>query len=89
MFKSGEKRRHLFKKGDFVVWNHWKSRSNLLIKDHGIVLKVTKSHRRNIGADGRLLPGRQPIDVWKALVLFSNGEKDELPLVCLKHYGKE
>jgi len=96
MLKSGEKRKHLFKRGDAVVWRHWipdHLRTGLkdrdLIEDRGIVLKVRKHRRWNFGADGKLLAGKQSVDVWKALVLFSSGEQDELPLVCLKHYGED
>ena len=98
MLKSGEKRKDLFKKGDFVVWWHWKiafdkahtdADYNVLIEDRGVVLEITKQHRSNILSDGTRIKGRQSIDVWKANVLFTSGTQNELPLVCLKHFGED
>jgi len=98
MLKSGAKRKDLFKKGDFVVWRHWyqaygkvhtDADYNVLVEDRGVVLKVKKDHRSNILSDGTRIKGRQSIDVWKAEVLFASGERDELPLVCLKHFGED
>tara|TARA_R110000765_G_scaffold340194_1_gene430232 strand:- start:1223 stop:1510 length:288 start_codon:yes stop_codon:yes gene_type:complete len=93
MLKSGEKRKDLFKKGDFVVWRHWQvdygrallhGREEILIEDRGVVLEITKQHRSNILHDGSRFLGRGPIDVWKAVVLFTSGTRSELPLVCLE-----
>ena len=98
MLKSGEKRKDLFKKGDFIVWRHWKVRyeddswtkkTDELIEDRGIVLEITKHHRSNILPDGTRMKGHKSIDVWKAEVLFTSGTRSELPLVCLKRYGED
>ena len=98
MLKSGEKRKDLFKKGDFVVWRHWRLRyaddswsnkTNELIEDRGVVLEITKRHRSNILPCGTPITGRSSIDVWKALVLFTSGERSELPLVCLQKVNNE
>ena len=98
MLKSGEKRKNLFKKGDFVVWRHWRLRyaedswtnkTNELIEDRGVVLEITKHHRSNILPDGTRIKGHKSIDVWKAVVLFTSGTRSELPLVCLKRYGED
>lgn len=98
MLKSGEKRKDLFKKGDFVVWRHWRvvydhstslRTKDVFIEDRGIVLEITKRHRSNILPCGTPITGRSSIDVWKALVLFTSGERSELPLVCLQKVNDE
>jgi len=98
MLKSGATRKDLFKKGDLVVWRHWQMEypqgefingRNVLIEDRGIVLEITKQHRSNKLPDGTLIKGRDSIDVWKAVVLLTNGTQSELPLVCLKRYGED
>ena len=88
----GEKRKDLFKKGDLIVWSHWQvdygrglhDRDEILIEDRGVVLEIIKEHRSNILHDGSRLLGRGPVDIWKAVVLFTSGTKCELPLVCLE-----
>jgi len=98
MHKSGETLKSLFKKGDFVVWRHWKvdfdrssvyNRRDILIEDRGIVLKVKKEHRSNRLANGDQIKGLAAIEVWKAEVLFVSGTRSDLPLVCLKHFGED
>ena len=98
MLKSGEKRKDLFKKGDLVVWRHWRTDyvnlsllkgRDILVEDRGIVLEITKHHRSNILSDGTRIKGHKSIDVWKANVLFTSGKQNELPLVCLKHFGED
>ena len=96
MLKSGEKRKDLFKKGDLVIWRHWKvdynfslEKKEVLIEDRGIVLKITKRHRSNILPCGTRFKERESVDVWKAIVLFTSGERDELPLVCLERVSNE
>ena len=97
MLKSGASRKDLFKKGDLVLWRHWqvhyakdnwRNKSNILIEDRGVVLEIIKHHRSNILLNGTRLLGRQSIDVWKAVVLFTSGTQSELPLVCLKHVAE-
>ena len=90
MLKSGEQRRNLYKKGDLVIWRHWytdynqyTTRSDTLIEDRGVILKVYSLLRTNRLPDGTKIANREEIRVWKATVLFTNGTKNELPLVCL------
>lgn len=96
MLKSGEKRKHLFKRGDAVVWRHWipdHFRTGLkdkdLIEDRGVILKVFSVQRTNRLPDGRSINGLKPIEVWKAQVFFTSGKEEVLPLICLKHCGED
>lgn len=92
----GAKRKDLFGRGDLVVWEHWVNirdgvgwvKDKELVVDRGVVLKVYKEHRSNRLPDGTQLCGRSPVDIWKALVYFNNGDKQSLPLVCLKKGDK-
>ena len=91
VIKSGEKRKNLFKKGDLVVWRHWRkdpdhpvlSSRNVLVEDRGIVLKVASHYRSNMLSDGSSTR-HGPSECWRALVLFTHGQQTELPLVCLE-----
>ena len=92
----GAKRKDLFRRGDLVFWEHWVNildaqgwtKDKELVVERGVVLKVYKEHRSNRLPDGTQLLGRTPLDIWKALVYFNNGDTKDLPLVCLRRGDK-